>query len=483
MKYNINISALCLSIMFLVSINVYTAEGYADDERPRILVTTDGEIDDECSMVRFLLYANEFDIEGIVTSSSVYHWKGGKKYGKAHNWPGDDWLEPYMKAYAEVYPNLVKHDPLYPSPEYLRQRSFLGNIAYKGEMDEVTPGSEHIVNVLLDKSDIRPIWIQAWGGPNTLARALKTIEEKHPDRMAEVAAKMRFFFIWEQDDTYQKYILPKWGKYSIMTIISDQFEAIAYRWKKAQPHNLQHFFEASWMKNNILENHGPLCKLYKSHRSGEFRSEGDSPAFMHQIPVGLRNLNNPDWGGWGGRYVRVRSNTWLDPAPYEGFKHPEGKWHDANGWGINALRNKIKSTAEQREKYFKPIWRWSSAFQNDFAARADWCVKTYEEANHAPIVRMKGPLDISARPGKRIKLNASKSKDPDGDNLRFCWWQYKEAGSYGGNVKINDNSSPVVSLIVPADAKSGESIHIICEVADEGTPSMTRYQRIIINIK
>ncbi|WDQ15165.1 nucleoside hydrolase-like domain-containing protein [Rhodopirellula sp. P2] len=43
-------------------------------ERPRILVTTDGEIDDECSMVRFLLYANEFDIEGIVTSSSQYHW-------------------------------------------------------------------------------------------------------------------------------------------------------------------------------------------------------------------------------------------------------------------------------------------------------------------------------------------------------------------------------------------------------------------------
>lgn len=38
--------------------------------KTRVIVTSDGEIDDECSMVRFLLYANEWDIEGIITSSS-----------------------------------------------------------------------------------------------------------------------------------------------------------------------------------------------------------------------------------------------------------------------------------------------------------------------------------------------------------------------------------------------------------------------------
>ncbi|UCF15561.1 MAG: DUF1593 domain-containing protein [Phycisphaerales bacterium] len=46
------------------------------DVRPRVIVTSGGEIDDECSMVRCLLYANELDIEGIVTSSSQYHWQG-----------------------------------------------------------------------------------------------------------------------------------------------------------------------------------------------------------------------------------------------------------------------------------------------------------------------------------------------------------------------------------------------------------------------
>lgn len=87
----------------------------------------------------------------------------------------------------------------------------------------VTPGAQRIVEVLLDDADPRPIWIQARGGTNTTARALKTIKEKHPERMAAVAGKIRFYFIWEQDDTDQSYIRPHWGRFNIPTIISDQF--------------------------------------------------------------------------------------------------------------------------------------------------------------------------------------------------------------------------------------------------------------------
>ena len=112
-------------------------------EKPRIIVTSDGEIDDECSMVRFLLYANEWDIEGIVTSSSQYHWHG-------HNWAGDDWIDPYLAAYEDVYPNLIKHSKDYPSPAYLKSITFLGNVETEGEMDSITLGSQHIAKVLLD---------------------------------------------------------------------------------------------------------------------------------------------------------------------------------------------------------------------------------------------------------------------------------------------------------------------------------------------
>jgi hypothetical protein len=122
-----------------------------------------------------------------------------------------------------------KHNPRYPAPDFLKARTLIGNVKAEGEMDEVTAGSKRIVEVLLDDSDPRPVWIQAWDGTNTIARALKTIEEDHPDKMAEVAGKIRFFFIWEQDNTYQSYIRSHWGKFAIPTIISDQFWAIAYQ--------------------------------------------------------------------------------------------------------------------------------------------------------------------------------------------------------------------------------------------------------------
>ena len=138
----------------------------------------------------------------------------------------------------------------------------MGNVKSEGDLDEETAGSQLIVKVLLDDADDRPVWLQAWGGPNTIARALKTIEEKHPQKMAAVAKKVRFFFIWEQDSTYQQYILPHWRKYEITTIISDQFEAIAYRWKACQPNEMHKYFVGAWMNENILEQSwAAMCAL------------------------------------------------------------------------------------------------------------------------------------------------------------------------------------------------------------------------------
>ena len=83
---------LCLlSIMTLTT----SAETRETNDKTRVIVTSDGEIDDECSLVRFLLYTNEWDVEGIITSSSQYHWQG-------HKWAGDDWAFPYLDAYGKV---------------------------------------------------------------------------------------------------------------------------------------------------------------------------------------------------------------------------------------------------------------------------------------------------------------------------------------------------------------------------------------------
>jgi len=316
---------------------------------------------------------------------------------------------------------------------------------------------------------------------NTIARALKSIEEDYPERIAEVANKIRFFFIWEQDVTYQSYIRPNWARpYHILTIISDQFITFGYWWEDWDlPDEMAHYFSASWMNENLLENHGPLLAIYKAQNDGTFRSEGDSPSFIHEIPTGLRNLESPDWGGWGGRYVLIRENTWLDQVPEDGYEYPSGRWYTSTAWGRVSLRNN-SATDEELLEYFKPIWRWIDVIQNDFASRADWCVKSFEDANHPPEVVLANELDLKSMPGDTVDLSAFGTSDPDGDDLTYRWWHYQEAGSFPGIVEILNSDEQDASFTVPEKFYKGETIHIICEVTDTGSPPLTRYQRVVV---
>ena len=450
---------------------------FVKGDHPRVIVTTDGEIDDRCSMVRFLLYANDFDVEGIINSSSQFHWKGGTGWNTFHP---VTWVKDYINHYSEVYGNLVLHDPGYPKPAYLLSQWKVGNIDDVGEMTIRTDGAIHIANVLLDDTDSRPVWLQAWGGCNTIARALKVIQEDHPDRMAEVADKVRLYLIWEQDETYQSYIRPNWESFNIPTIISDQFDCMAYIWSKVLPNPPKNYFESDFM-SNIVTGHGALCDAYEDN-NGIFNAEGDTPSFLHTIPNGLRSTESPGWGGWGGRFVNIRNNVWLDHKPDSSYTHPTGRWYISNSWS-KELENRTDSYGVQiRTNYFKPIWRWMDDVQNDFAARADWCVQSYANANHPPVVTLKHASNLKARPSTTVNLSAQGTSDPDGNTLTYSWWQYDQADTYSGTITIQNSTTQNASFTVPNDAKPGSTIHIVCEVTDNGTPPLTRYQRIVVTV-
>lgn len=466
-----------LILVALTVIFVEEQEVFSQNEKPRVIITTDGEADDRASMVRFLLTSNEFDVEAIVNSSSQFHWIGGKGWNAFHS---VTWVKDYIDLYAKVYDNLVLHDPDFPTPEYLLSRWKVGNISAVGEDEIRTEGSELIVQVLLD-SDPRPVWIQAWGGCNTISRALKTIEEDYPEKMQEVASKMRLFLIWEQDETYQKYIRPNWEHFNIPTIISDQFDCIAYIWPKVLPGEMKTFFEAKWMTENIIHAHGPLCDVYENNK-GSFNAEGDTPSFLHCIPNGLQSMESPGNGGWGGRYVKVRNNVWMDPPPDSSYKHPTGQWGFSNSWSKKMENDTAYEKRKVRSHYFKPIWRWLGDVQNDFAARADWCVKDYTSANHPPVVELKNTaLYIIAKVGVQIVLDASATTDPDGDDLTFKWWHYVETGTFTAKV-FSGSMSAKIKISIPLNAQPGETIHMICKVSDSGIPSLTRYKRVIIKV-
>ena len=85
-------------------------------------------------------------------------------------------------------------------------------------------------------------------------------------------------------------------------------------------------------------------------------------------------------------------------------------------------------------------------------------------------------------------MPAAASTDPDGDELSFKWYYYPEPGTFncstgrsGSPLKIENADKAEASFIVPKAGRLG-TMHIIVEVSDGGKPSLTRYQRVIINV-
>ena len=132
-----------------------------------------------------------------------------------------------------------------------------------------------------------------------------------------------------------------------------------------------------------------------------------------------------------------------------------------------------------------PIFRWRRAYQNDFRARMDWCVDDFQTANHNPVAAVNGDKSdgivyLNAIAGSMVKLDASDSADPDGDELSFRWFYYPEAGTYQGSVQLIRHDNANVKILVPEDA-GGKQIHIILEVEDKHPEvPLTAYRRVII---
>jgi hypothetical protein len=219
-----------------------------------------------------------------------------------------------------------------------------------------------------------------------------------------------------------------------------------------------------WMDTHIREGHGPLGALYPpktwtAPNPHAATKEGDTPSWFYFLPSGLSDPLHPNWGSWGGRFE----------------KSPTGRWQDA--------QDTIGGVTSSRAT----VWRWREAFQADFQARLDWCVaEDFKQANHAPIAVLNGdttnhPLKINAKPGETIKLTAEGSHDPDGDALEARWFVYPEAGSFSGDIKPSGLQSLTMSFTAP-QVKEPAAIHIVLELADNGSPRLRRYRRAVVTV-
>jgi hypothetical protein len=436
-----------LVLNVLVIFSIVNSVASDQNTKPRVIVMTDGEIDDHSSMIRFLLYTCDVEVCAIIETNSIFQREGHSK---------EDWYENQLEAYTKVYPNLIKHNPGYPAPEYLKKVSFIGDedhdhlrglikkrwelkpgakTTFTPENWKDTPGSDKIVEVLLEKNP-EPVYIQAWGGGNTAARAFYKLKKEYPKEYSRALSKVVMYNIWYQDGA-GNYIEQNHPEVTMLYCGS-----FAGTWNYNSQKNTYDYIE-----NNVKKNHGPLGALYPQ----DYVSEGDSPAFLYSIANGLRNHEHPTYGGWGGRFTK--------------FNQFEKVYTDAKDDGD------IK----------KSLRRWVEDANRDFQARMDWCVQSFEDANHPPIVQINQKKDIEVKGGNTVNIDAAKTNDPDGDELKFKWWQYKDAGSCNGMVDIKNANSDKISLTAPKVSKP-ETIHIILEVSDNGSPMLKGYQRIIINV-
>jgi len=272
---------------------------YDDPTKQRLFVLTDitNEPDDQESMVRLLVYANEYDLEGIVATTSTH----------LRNQTRKDKIEALVRDYGQVKPNLDKHAPGYPTMDYLlgitTEHLPLFSMDGVGEGKD-SPGSELLIKAV-DKADQRPLWVTAWGGINCLAQALwKVKATRSEEAVRQFVSKLKVYSISDQDFAGQWirnnfpeifYIVDasagdSWFEYYKATwtgISGDRFY-------KNGPGLHNELVDNPWLAMNIRENHGPLGANYLKF---DYIMEGDTPSFLGLINNGLGWCISPAYGG------------------------------------------------------------------------------------------------------------------------------------------------------------------------------------------
>ncbi len=420
-------------------------------ERPRLVVLTDissltageAEPDDGQSLIRLMLYTNDFDIEGLVASSNLGH---GQRVRP-------ELIRRVVDAYGEVRPNLLLHDDRYPPAEGLRDGIKAGQpvagpevpVAESVGEGKDTEASEWIIRVV-DRPDPRPVWVVIWGGSADLAQALWKVRA--------TAAPRSWPASWRGCGSTPSATRTRPGRGS------GSSSPASTRSPSGGP------------TGGCTGAATPRCP----RPSGSGRTSTATGRWATSTRTTTAATSGPRrWARCGAsrRGTRRRSSRWS-PTAWATWSIP--------GWGAGAGGSRARAgdltdvpdtdldTTGDPDPRMSSVYRWRPAFQADFAARLDWCVKPYAEANHPPIVRIAGDRERRVKAGDEVALDAAGTTDPDGD----------EAGLRLGRLPVDPGRCPRKVVIEGRDTRhprvviapelAGKTIPILLSVTDRGEP-------------
>lgn len=491
----------------------------------RTIITQDAEVDDQNSLRHFLFYANEVELQGIVQTSSKFHWKGvpGTKakpivlpdefggdghdyepFDKPYRWTGTDWMMRVIDDYEKDYPNLCRHADGYPTPDYLRSITKVGNVGYKGEIEAPTDGSELIRKTILD-DDERTLYLQVWGGCNTIVRALMDIQAEFggtpqwPALHEKLTKKIVITACGEQDETYRTYLAEEWP--GILFVKTLQMGSYAYTWFLMPEGESKDTLRGDFMKREILNGKSALADGYctwmdgkeyegegpegqfgsnpnileewfgahfglKGYQQYDFLSEGDSPTFFELFNWGFRTLEDFSYGGIAGRYHLV-----------EGEKNSKGEalniWDVSKDSYIDRDGNTVVTES---------MWPYVTDIQRDFAARVAWAAAdSFEKGEHAPSLTVAEGLNLTTGAGETRKLHAC-AASPDGADVQVSFRIYAEASAECAEHAVLQSQGAEAEIAIPADAVPGDQIHVIVKAQASGHFRLVHYQQVIITV-
>jgi hypothetical protein len=450
-------------------------------EKNRVIILTDIEADpdDTQSLVRLFLYANQIDIQGLVATTSCW----------LQSEVNPESIRKVIRAYGKVQPNLLLHKAGFPDEQTLLSlvKSGLPKYGMLGVGEGMdSEGSDWIIRVL-EQKDERPLWISVWGGVNTLAQALHTIQKtKSKAEAKRLISKLRVYTISDQDDS-GIWIRNSFPDLFYIVSPGDHYGSATWTGINSFVKGINNeTISNSWLATHIQQDHGPLGAAYPDVAWG---MEGDTPAFLSLVNNGLNDPEHPEWGGWGGRYELYKpdfSQTKEGSSVVSIAPETRAIWTNATDRYTPYLPQEYGRTVGRDTAtytgYKETLWRWRDDFQNDFAARMDWCLQSHEAANHPPVPALNHPDHFTVKSGEGFVLDAFPSTDPDGDNLSFLWFHYPEAGSYRKNINMGAENVHGVYVTAPAVDKE-ETAHFILKVSDKGTPSLSRYKRVIVTVQ
>ncbi len=438
--------------------------------KPRLVVCTDiapadVEPDDMESMVHLMVYADMFEIEALITSV------GWNCDPYPVEWA--QYLQRVINAYEKDVTNLMKrsaqtsflsvseengqqHIGYWPSADYIRSRAVMGSvqggIKAIGESND-SPGNELLIR-LADENDPRPIYVAAWGGANTLAQAIWKVQQtRSAEELKRFVRKFRIYTITDQDMAYNNRMNRAYSSH--MWLRREFKDDLQFIWDEGTWQEQCELGKQHWtMHQNHIQTKGALGKEYPNYKWGV---EGDTPSFLYVLPNGLNDPEDPSQAGWAGY-------------------HQHGLCPDSLTTAWTSWQEPVRSISVGYKQRFYPIEL------SDFMARMQWADKG--EGNHNPIVVVNdhqgpSPLLLQAKAGDTIRLDASKSSDPDLNTIVFHWWQQPEIGTV--QLVIDDAEKPIITIRIPTDA-AGQTLHVICEVSDKGVPQLKSYHRIIISV-